>query len=151
MKPLRPFGPILLTFNKNSAVSCLDDLSVPILKRRSLFISLLKEFMFSWMLLCIISTSLVFFTIRLGYRSLKTSSLVVISSLLRTSERTSILTKWLSAHRCLAAIEFVKYEVPVFWLAVTALIVCSNVKSIESLEISFLVFLIPKQPLLNSS
>ena len=151
MKPSRAFWPILLAFNKNSAASSLDDLPVPILKRRSLFTSSLKGFMFSWMLLSIFSKPLVFFIIRLAFGSWETSSFVVISNLLRTSERTSILTKWLSAHRCLADIEFVKYENPVFWLGTPALTVCSNVKSIGTLEKSFLVLLIPKQAFLSSS
>ena len=118
---------------------------------KKIFIHFFTEgFMFSWMLLSIFSKSLAFFIIRLAFRSWETS-FVVISNLLRTSERTSILTKWLSAHPCLADIEFVKYENPVFWLAVSALAVCSNVKLIGSLEKSFLVLLIPKQAFLNSS
>ena len=112
MKPSRAYWPNLLTLNKNSAVSSLDNLPVPILKRRSLFTFWRKAFMFSWMLLSIFSKSLVFFIIHLGYRSWETSSFIVISNLQND-------------YQPIADIEFVKYETPAFWLAPSTLTVCS--------------------------
>ena len=148
MKPSRAFWPTLST--KLCSLLLRWFTSAYIEKKIFIHFSL-KGFMLSWMLLSISFKSPLFFIIRLGFRSWETSSFVVISSLSRTFERTSIQTKWLSADRCLADIEFVKNEILVFRLAASALTVCSNVISIGRLEKSFLVLLIPKQPFLNSA
>ena len=105
MKPSRPFWPTLST--KLCSLLLRWFTSAYIEKKIFIHFSL-KEFMLSWMLLSISFKSPLFFIIRLGFRSWETSSFVVISSLSRTFERTSIQTKWLSADHCLADIEFVK-------------------------------------------
>ena len=95
-----------------------------------------------------------FFLFLLFWRSTVTSSFLFLFFKSKDSSRcdtTLILKKWLCTHLRRADIELMNALTPFLWLAASALMVSSSVKSISVFEKFFNDLLIPNRPFLNSA
>ena len=92
-----------------------------------------------------------FFLFLFFWRSAVTSSFLFKSKDSSRCDTTLVLKKWLCTHLRRADIKLVNALTPVLWLAASAMIVSSSVKSISVFEEFFNVLLIPNHPFLNSA